>query len=368
MSTNRSTVARVGVVAAVTILVVLTVVLAARLSAQAGGYAHAAARAPRAVVPEPKSLDLSTLRIPCWSCPEAQQWPLAFRTDLDLLAPLGTGPANAADWLVAFRKPDGPRYAEAVAAEARRVDRPPVGRVLPPDDPLLLEAEPWCDQALMRFYPDTLTLDGPDTKLPNLLIALTFARSWVDRGRQATSFDAAMADFRRVIRLGRLLRQEDTVIISDLVGLACIRIGAEAIYDRARCEGKLELALVAAVVAGEAPPQKLLTGARITSAELTPYLRPKGDGSYALDLPDQRLDTIIAMANSCPDRRFKGEAMWNLAVVAALGSEAQATKAREVLVTLSRSDDPVIGLGAKAFLDRPVMPADVEALLKTGLG
>ena len=27
--------------------------------------------------------------MPCWSCPQARSWPITFKTDLDLLAPLG---------------------------------------------------------------------------------------------------------------------------------------------------------------------------------------------------------------------------------------------------------------------------------------
>ncbi len=68
-----------------------------------------------ATVPAPKALSLATLAAPCWGCPEATKWPIAFRTDLDLLAPLGNGPANAGLFFKDFAKPNGSRFAEADA-------------------------------------------------------------------------------------------------------------------------------------------------------------------------------------------------------------------------------------------------------------
>ncbi len=125
----------------------------------------------------------------------------------------------------------------------------------------------------MRFYPGIYSVEGFQTKVPNLTLALTLARSLVARGQGEDQFETAMADFGRVVRLGRLLRQDDAMVINDLVGLATIRMGAEAIYQRARADGRLDLALAAAIIAGEAPPQKLLSGARMTSVEVVPYLR-----------------------------------------------------------------------------------------------
>ena len=106
--------------------------------------------APRASVPAPKSHGL--LKVPCWGCPEADGWPIRFRTDLDLVAPLGDGSGNAALWLKDFAKQVGARASEAALAMERRVEGPGEwGKVLAPDDPLLAEAEPWADQATMRF-------------------------------------------------------------------------------------------------------------------------------------------------------------------------------------------------------------------------
>jgi hypothetical protein len=363
MSSRHLPSPRFVVTAASGIVVVLAGLLVARLAMRDGGVLQAApspvlgeavAAPPSAVVPEPRPINTRELSFPCWSCPEAQGWPLQFRTDLDLLAPLGTGTRNAAEWFAVFGKPDGSRFEEAKAALARRTDRPPAGMILPPDDPLLREAEPWCDQATMRFYPDIFPIKGLDTPLPNLVLSLTFARSWVARGQQAARFDDAMADFRRVVRLGRLLRQEDVVLISDLVGLAIVRIGAEAIYDRARQDGKLDLALVAAVVAGEATPQKLLTAARMTSIEVGPYLRKQAVGGYSLDLPDKRFEVIRKMATEGSDRRIRYEPALALAAVARFGSGEQRAMAKETLETLARSDDPIVAASIRWLLDHPI--------------
>ena len=73
----------------------------------------------------------------------------------------------------------------------------------------------------MRYYPDYLELDGYQTVVPNLLFQLNLAKSWVARGMAAEDLDAALEDYRRAMRLGRLLRQEDVTVIADLVGQAC---------------------------------------------------------------------------------------------------------------------------------------------------
>ncbi len=288
--------------------------------------------APRAEVPPPRAVVVETLSVPCWSCEEARAWPIRFRTDLDLLAPLGNGSANAAIWFKDFAKPAGKRLAEVTAALDRRIEGPPgFGKVLPPDDPLLREAEPWCDQATMRFYPELFELKAWETQVPNLLFALDLARSWVARGETEKDLEKALSDFRRAIRLGRLLRQEDVVVISDLVGLACIRIGAEGIYRRAAKRGDVRLMLVSALVAGEAAPQKLMTSERLTRTDVTPFLRTDGAGKTVLDLPDRRLDALIELVTTSPDFRFRGEALLELNVVRFLGTPGQKEKSLAIL-------------------------------------
>jgi hypothetical protein len=360
MSVSRSPWVPLGVVAAVSLVVVLAGMLVAAVLGRSTRAAYAMPAPAPATVPAPRPCNVSTLAIPCWGCLWAQDWPLRFVTDLDMLAPLGTGTANAAQWFAAFAKPHGPRLAEAEAAMGRLVDHGPLAiapkgiKVLPPSDPLLAEAAPWCDQATMHFYPDVFAVQGGDTQLPNGLFMITLARAWIARGHDAASFEDAMADFRRVIRLGRLWRQDDVVLINDVLGLSCIRWGAEAIYERAIKEGKTELALLAAVVEGEGPPQRWLSAARMTALEVAPYLHKDGAGAYALELPAERFKAISETATSCPDRRFRDEAIFNLRFVAALAGGPIRDQAREVLQSLASAGDPIVAANARWSLATPI--------------
>jgi hypothetical protein len=346
VSTGRIRLRLLQVVGAVAVILVLAGLLGVRIVdwARASAAAGASApTAPAAAVPAPHALTIESLQVPCWSCAESKEWPVRFRTDLDLLAPLGTGAANAAIWFKDFGKRSGSRRGEADAANSRRVEGPAdLGPVLPGNDPLLLEAEPWCDQATMRYYPDIYPMKGWETELPNLLIPLTFAKSWVARGMAATDPAKGMEDFRRAIRLGRLLRQEDVTVMGDLVGLACIRVGAQGIYDLAVKQGNLQLALLASIVLGEVAPQKLAGAQRLTETDLAPYVRRNATGDVTLELPENKVDRIVAIATSGPDRRFRAEAILELNFVRHLGSPAQREKALTVLNQLASSSDRTI--------------------------
>ena len=352
---------RVVVPALAAVILVLAALLAVRLAAVAAPAPVAArplaaapsqrvSAPPAAEVPAPHPLPPEGLPIPCWACPEARDWPIAFRTDLDLIAPLGNGEANAAAWFVQFEKDRGVRFEEAKAANGRRSLFDKVGQVLPGDDPLLREAEPWVDQATMRFYPELLPLEGIATRLPNLLFPLTLARSWIARGMRADDRDVALADYRRAIRLGRLLRQDDVTLIADLVGIACIRIGAEAIYDRATRDGDRDLALVAAIVAGEAAPQRLLAAARVTELDLGPHLGSNFLGRASLDLPTGKMERMVAAATGASSRWQRIEPMCSLALVRLLGTSEQRAQAADTLERFARGDDPIVAAQARYLL------------------
>ena len=371
MSDARTRTVRLGVIAAAAVVLALSGTLAAALLGSSGFQAGAPASAPAGTVPAPHPCDVRSLELPCWGCLWAEKWPLQYRTDLDMLAPLGTGTANAATWFAAFAKPDGPRFAEAEAAMARRVEHGALriapkggGQVLPPNDPLLVEAAPWCDQATMRFYAEVFPVRGGQTQLPNNLLTITLARSWIARGHDAADFDDAMADFRRVIRLGRLLRQDDVVVIDDLLGLSYIRWAAEEIYDRARREGKTDLAQLAAIVAGEGAPQRHLTAARLTAIEVAPYVHENQPGTFVVQIPSGRFTEMSDVAASSPDRRFRDEAIFSLRFVAALAEGSVRADARQLLEKLASDPDPIVASNARWSLATPVADADVRALLE----
>jgi hypothetical protein len=341
---------KMPVVLAAAVIVILAGSLGARLVARNGGTPRMSA--PGATVPSPILLEVADLEVPCWTCPSTKDWPLRFQTDLDLLAPLGNGTANAGEWFGLFAKDVGPRADEAAAVQKRGIDGPEwLGLVLAPDDPMLLEAEPWCDQATMSFYPDVFAFDGYSTRITNLLFAMKLVRSWVARGEAAEDRDAAMADFRRAIRLGRLLRQEDVVVISDLVGLACIHIATRAVYDRALADGDLELALLASVVIGEVAPQRLGTKKHLTSTDLVDSIRLEDSGDMEFRLRTGKLDTVIEAAVGSPDRRFRCEAILGLNIVRTLGTRDEHQRASEVLHELAIDGDSAIANGAQWGLD-----------------
>jgi hypothetical protein len=295
--------------------------------------ARCALSAPAARIPLPTRVDVPTL--PCWSCPESEKWPIRFRTDLDVLAPLGDGSANAALWLKDFAKPRGARVAEAEAAMKRRLQGPAdFGLVLPPDDPLLEEAEPWAGQGTMRFYPDVWAAEGTATPIPNLLVALSLAKSWAARAAANPDAPSALEDCRRAIRWGRLLRQEDATLIQDLVGLAAIRIGTEELYAVAARRGDHALMLAAAIVQGEAAPQRLRT------AEAATRLTVPVEGERLVT--DGTVDDLVSAATTSPDRRFRSEAISSLALVRLSGTAAQREKAETTLGGLKDASDPFL--------------------------
>jgi hypothetical protein len=360
-STNQRRI-RIGVLSAISVILILAGLLASRLFSDA--RVHAAAPPP-GNVPAPKAIDVKKLSVHCWSCPGAAEAPLDFHTDLDLLAPLGTGPANAATWFAAFAKPNGSRAKEGSAAVERSVERSSdIGKILPPDDPLLLEAEKWVDQSTMKFYPEIFEVQGGETQIQNLLLCLIMARSWIARGMDATSFDAAMVDFRRAMRLGRLLRQEDAILISDLVGIACIRMSANAIFERARNEGKLDLALTASMVTAEASALRLLSGARLTSLELGPYVRKQDNDSYKVEVPDPVFEHILALCTGSSDRRFRQEALMSVHFIEQLGNTDQMAKARTALASAAKSQDKLTAVFAESLQNRKVTPEEIQMLLE----
>ena len=317
------------------------------VAARAAGEAAPGA----ATLPAPKPIVVDQLAIPCWSCPQAADSKLQFRTDLDMFAPLGTGKGNVAVWFAAFTQPDGPRAAEAEAILKRRVERPALGKVLPPNDPFLAEAAPWTEQATMRFYPDARTTVSDKT--PNLLLALTLGRSWVARGADAARFEDAMADFRRAIRLGRLLRQDDVQISNDIVALAILRNGLEGIYERAKKDGRLDLALAAAIAAEEAPAQRWLAAARMTALFSVTDASRQG-----VPLSPKRFDEVRKIALSGVDRRFRLVACNALAMPPALSSPERPGAAIASLRTLAHDQDPFVAAKAALYL------ADVSAAAK----
>jgi len=317
--------------------------------------------APPATVPAPKTIRAAEL-------PEPFGWPLAiangigaagtsktslaFHVDLDLLAPLGNGPGNAATWFRDFAKPSGARLAEWNAAEKRRVPVKVLGvdnSVLPPNDPMLREAEPWVDQATCRFYPAIFPIRGPETAIPNLLMAMTLGRSWVARGLHDGNAD----DLRRTMRLGRLLRQDDVTLIQDLIAIALVRMAANAMYDLARSRSDTLQTTLASLVVGECNAIRLETTNR--SHMLHAEQSVDSGGFFASlfgpssHLRSEDLDGFIAMARDSADRRFRFEALSQVDTAKHMASGELKEKAAKALKGFETDRDPLIAADARWY-------------------
>jgi len=344
---------RTIITAAVTIVLVLGGLLGARLLIHRW-HASGPEPPPKTSVDSPVQATASELEVPCWSCPRAKGWPVRFQTDLDLIAPLGDGTGNAAEFFALFEKQRGSRAEEATAMMDRRFeDEDDFGLIVASDDELLLEAEPWVDQAVMTFYPEIFPMEGTKTRITNLLVMLTFARSWAAHGVAAKDAEEGLEDCRRAIRLGRLLRQDDVVIINDLVGLASIHLGTRGVYRIAQRTGDSDLALLASVVLGELAPQRFMTMEKISAFDLEPYLRREPSGAHRLDLPDNMLDEMIETAAGLTERRFFGELILTGNVILHLGSSQQQDRVRVLLQELAADEDPIIADFAQWALDNP---------------
>ncbi len=320
-------------------------------------------KAPPSEVDEPPRLTLAELPDASdWTAADWQAGGLDYRIDLDLLAPLGTGGGNLATWLARFM--DGGPEGDAALGRASTVEIPGFGEwsLLPFDDPLLLAAEPWIDQRTCRFYPDVFTYDSFDFQLPDLGVSLVLGRTWIARGLgQPGTLEAAKADARRAGRLGRLLLQDDVMVLPNLVGMALIRFGAEALYELARREGDGAGAALAALVLADSAALRAETIRRKDLAEdaIAHLVEPPIVGLLTgpvLDIRDLEVEGVISVAESPASRALRLEALTGLYLVEHMGTRSQSKRAAGVLMRLSADADPLVAATAdelrKRELDR----------------
>ncbi|MCP4898133.1 MAG: hypothetical protein GY906_14265 [bacterium] len=357
--------------------VVLPIVLASVILGAGIGSAEERPGPPKGTVPEPPEIAVKDL-------PDPHPWVLLAGNDsdpvrlepaldLDLLAPLGNGVGDAATWFAPFAG-EGKRSEEWAAAEDRIVTRryrETENRVLPGDDPLLLEAEPWVDQASCSFYPEYLAVEGLATKTPNLSQMLTLGRSWIARGHAQHDPAAALADYRRIVRLGRLLLQDDVTLMQDLVGMALIRMGAEAIYDEARSQGNGAMTTLAALAALDITALRLETIRRSKRLEGTfPWPEKTttlfGKDAVRLVASDEEVEQMIGIFEREPDRALKHGHMTALWLLHGLGTREQRDRAEQVLKELAEGTDPILAAAAQHALERPVTPEDFSVMKVLG--
>jgi hypothetical protein len=347
---------------------VLLALLAARVLIERGPSRHAkaapegeAARAvvpsrapahpPAAVLPAPKPLTLADVPAPAqWSRSAfGSQLPkLDFTLDLDHFAPLGDGPANTAIWLRDFARSDGSR-----AAEVDHSDLVPVSflgreqRVYPPDHPLLLEAEPWVDQASCLFYPDIWAAEGAGMPVANLAFAVNLARSWTARGATQKDPLRAREDYRRAIRLGRLLMQEDFVEVQQLVGWACVSFGLRGLNDLARREGDGPMLAATTLALGDYEAMRGIAAQWATELRLDTAMRQSWWGGWSLSDDGAILDRALAHARDNPLHCLRAEAVHTLVALQHVGTDAQREKAAATVAELARGEDARIAALAR---------------------
>jgi hypothetical protein len=318
--------------------------------------------APPATVPEPRSITLAELPKPArWAHDLGFGSPhLEFRVDLDLIAPLGNGRGNAADYFRAFAK-GGSRAAQAEAARSRRVevDGDPV---LPPNDPLLLEAELWIDQARLRFFPQLWTVQGLSTPVPNLIHMSLLARSWVARGKAQADHQAARRDFRRAIRLGRLLRQDDVTTLPDIAGLMFIRHGLNALYDDAVATSDATQAALLLLAIHDHEALRMESSRRRTLLRSVEKIAESPFGRLfgpSVDISDGQLEEIRNLTRPDVDRRFRIDALVALHIISRAGSSHEKEIAARTIAALRSDADHLV---ADAASWAAAAPLDVEKL------
>jgi len=370
MSRQRTIRRALSVSVATALVVILAGSLAVRVTARGEVEPAAVASSVPALPPVPAAatvpprLPLSVDDLPtpfCWGCSWNAYHPAEFQIDLDYLAPLGDGSVNAALWFRQFSKSDGARFSEDYAS--RRVEREVNGQksmTLEDDDPLLLEAEPWVDQARCSFYPDVWKFTGIDTAIPNLLFALDLARSWVARGDLAEDRVLAREDYRRAIRLGRLLLQDDFTIIQDLVAIACIRIGAEALYEEARRERDPVMMVATSLVLADKDAMRHLAARHTTVSEgVLGGLSRGWLGGWSLEVSDEDVEALVDHARKVSERRYRLEALIVLRLAHHLGTAGQRQAAGDVLRELATNEDDLLAEAARSALEEPLTDAEV---------
>ena len=374
MNRNRTVFRATAVLGAAAVVIALAASLATRAADRVAGDERA--RAPGLVaapvepaaigrVPEPKPLTLKEVPKPrCWSCP-ANNWErIDFELDLDHLAPLGDGSSNAALWLAGFAKtgdpPEPGRPYHVVQHEVGGTRK----RGLAFDDPILAEAEAWVTQGTCRFYPDVWKLEGFATRIPNLLFALDVAKTWVLRGRQAEDRVAAVEDYRRAVRLGRLLYEEDATLIQHLVAIAIVRLGVEALHDEARAQGDVLTVAAAGTVLADVDAMRSRAAARVSRVtSVWEGVRTDFFGRLRMDATDEQVESALELVRKSKDPRFRFEALTTLRALLHYGSDEHAELARVALEEVAAESNAQLAEQARLALEQPFSDEEL-ALLK----
>jgi hypothetical protein len=177
--------------------------------------------------------------------------------------------------------------------------------------------------------------------------------AWSVAYDRATDAARTKEDYRRAVRLGRLILQDDVTLIANLVGLECIRIGARGLYEQARREGDSETMLAASLALHDADAIRQIAAERITRITVPAEYRWHWSHplSPTIRATDEQFEAALAMAKTDPSRALRLEGQWALMGYVVAGTRAQGRQAREALVALSRDPDPLVASSARATLE-----------------
>ena len=327
----------------------------------------AAAPLPPGRVPPPAAYDVGAHELPIAPTTDVM-WRAKQLDDylFDAIAPLGDGPANAAEWWRDFSELDGKRAKELDALRLREVRREVAGSsrlYFAWDDPFVQEARATADQARLSFFPGVWP--HPDfwrkSEFPGLIM-ITTSTSWMVHGLESPDPRVAREDFRRMIRLGRLMLQDDASVLQHGIGMRILRDGLEALYDRARRDGdRPEQMLVALAILDRVQVAEWERG-RFGQIELPGHV-DLSDPSARLSISEDVMDTIEAAYSHSTARRWKLDALRALQVAMARGDAASASRAATLLRSAAESGDPMVAsVARRALAGEGVEQAELDEL------
>ncbi len=159
-------------------------------------------------------------------------------------------------------------------------------------------------------YPDVWTDARLAPSSPNLLQMVKLADSWVARSGTRADSEAAREDCRRALRVGRLLLQDDVTSSQNLVGIACVRAGAECLYEIACRDGDMTGLLVAQRALHDALGLRTRTDGRLQALVVFSSVERRWWAPWqrVVRLSDRDVRKVIRMARSDPSRALRIEA------------------------------------------------------------
>lgn len=200
-------------------------------------------------------------------------------------------------------------------------------------------------------------------------MAITAGMSWVARGWSRSDPALAREDFRSAIRLGRLLRQESVTVIQELIGVALIRIGLEALWEDAQRSGDaLEVAVIGmAHMNSQAIRWETTSRARLMGIDSDDF---RDEGILrrvfgpSLHLSDEKFASMLETSSRGLERHFRFEAMVGLWAALNLGTRDQKAQAKAALDALAKESDPIVSGQAKWYLATKVDKKQLEDFAK----